>query len=70
MIECTCAREKILTICDSKKINILKIIIWRFLENREAVNYFYKAGEQKIGLFFTRTFFLFVPQYLPIILSL
>ena len=23
MIECTCAREKILTICDSKKINIL-----------------------------------------------
>ena len=26
MIECTCAREKILTICDSKKINILKNI--------------------------------------------
>ena len=23
MIDCTCAREKILTICDSKKINIL-----------------------------------------------
>ena len=26
MIECTCAREKILTICDSKKINILNIL--------------------------------------------
>ena len=28
MIECTCAREKILTICDSKKINILNLESW------------------------------------------
>ena len=30
MIECTCAREKILTICDSKKINILSFIFCHF----------------------------------------
>ena len=28
MIECTCSREKILTICDSKKINILNVGIY------------------------------------------
>ena len=32
MIECTCAREKILTICDSKKINILKKRYLQILE--------------------------------------
>ena len=35
MIECTCAREKILTICDSKKINILKNIIWKISNDSE-----------------------------------
>ena len=41
MIECTCAREKILTICDSKKINILDF------ENShtEAISKFFRRFE-------------------------
>ena len=48
MIECTCAREKILTICDSKKINILKKnITYLLFSTKYIIMPFFKKSVNK-----------------------